>query len=143
MPKARTKGTSADTLRAIALAYPEAHEDFPWGESAFKVKKKGFLFMSTLGDELTLSVKLPDSGLLALQFPFVQPTGYGLGKSGWVTARFGPDGDLPIPMLHDWIDESYRAIAPTKRVAMLTPPGVPAKPKRPVSKRAPGRGRPQ
>ena len=27
-------------LRAVALDYPEVHEDFPWGHSAFKVAKK-------------------------------------------------------------------------------------------------------
>jgi len=50
----------------------------------------------------------------------VQPTGYGLGKSGWVTASW-PDGvDDPMPMFRAWIDESYRAQAP-KRLSALAP----------------------
>ena len=32
-------------LRKCALAYPDAREDFPWGESAFKVNGKVFLFL--------------------------------------------------------------------------------------------------
>jgi len=73
----------------------------------------------TGGGGLGLSVKLPASGMVALAFPFAQPTGYGLGKSGWVTARFGPKDSIPMPMLRQWIVESYRAIAPKTLVARL------------------------
>jgi predicted DNA-binding protein (MmcQ/YjbR family) len=46
--------------------------------------------------------------------PFVKPTGYGLGKSGWVTATFHKGGQPPIDILKSWIEESYRAIAPKR-----------------------------
>ena len=36
------KLTPFELLRAYAKAYPEAHEDFPWGESAIKVRGKVF-----------------------------------------------------------------------------------------------------
>jgi hypothetical protein len=51
--------------------------------------------------------------------PFAQPTGYGLGKSGWVTLEFSPDDRLPTNMLFGWVEESYRAVAPKKLVAQL------------------------
>ena len=35
----------AGRLRAHALAFPEATEDFPWGERAIKVRGKAFLFL--------------------------------------------------------------------------------------------------
>ena len=66
------------------------------------------------GGSLGLSVKLPSSGEEALDLPFARPTGYGLGKSGWVTARFEPGDRPPFELLKDWITESYRAIAPKK-----------------------------
>ena len=69
------------------------------------------------GGGLGLSVKLPGSATLALDLPFASPTGYGLGKSGWVTARFGPRQKPPLDLLRQWIDESYRAVAPKKLVA--------------------------
>jgi hypothetical protein len=73
-------------------------------------------------------VKLPQSRAVALMLPFTEPTGYGLGKSGWVSARF-PDGKpLPVPMLKAWIDESYRAQAPKKLVATLSGADAGAKP---------------
>ena len=109
-------------LRAIALGYPEAVEDHPWGESAFKVRKKVFLFMGVPAEGcVSLSVKLPESAPVALLEPWASPTGYGLGRSGWVSFAFGPGDDVPVELLEDWIDESYRAVAPKRLVATLAP----------------------
>jgi hypothetical protein len=66
-----------------------------------------------------LSVKLPASAPMALLLPFASPTGYGLGKSGWVSARFSPSESPPLDLLRAWIDESYRAIAPKTLVKKL------------------------
>lgn len=109
----------ARELRERALSYPEASESFPWGHRAFKVRNKSFLFLGGDDGEFSLSVKLPHSHMAALALPFAEPTGYGLGKSGWVSARFPADAALPVSLLFEWIDESYRAVAPKKLVAML------------------------
>lgn len=106
-------------LRKKALGYPGAHEDFPWGEHALKVKKRTFLFMRYDASLLSLSVKLPSSNGMALMFPFATPTGYGLGKTGWVTARFPKGVRPPLRLLKAWLDESYRAVAPASLVAAL------------------------
>jgi predicted DNA-binding protein (MmcQ/YjbR family) len=109
----------AATLRRLALSYPETTLEYPWGHRAFKVKTKVFLILSFYEGKLGMSVKLPLSGRVALTFPFASPTGYGLGKSGWVTARFERKDDIPLDLLEQWIDESFRAIAPKKLVAKL------------------------
>jgi predicted DNA-binding protein (MmcQ/YjbR family) len=119
MAKTRAARTPAQLLHAHAMSYPEAHEDKPWGESAIKVRGKTFLFMHAGADELSLSTKLPESCTAALMLPFAEPTGYGLGKSGWVTARFAGGEEPPVAILCEWIDESYRAVAPKKLVAGL------------------------
>ncbi len=107
-------------LREAGMAYPEVTEDFPWGHRTLKVKGKAFIFMGINGEEgLFLSVKLPQSNGAALMLPFAQPTGYGLGKSGWVSASFGAKDTPPLEMLRQWLDESYRAVAPKKLVARL------------------------
>jgi len=109
-------------LRDHALTYPETREDFPWGHRALKVKGKVFLFLSngkSGADMFSMSVKLPVSGKVALSLPFASPTEYGLGKSGWVTARLDGEDEIPIDMLREWIDESFRAIAPKRVVASL------------------------
>ena len=73
-----------------------------------------FVFFHVPSDSLNVTVKLPSSATMALGLPFVKPTGYGLGKSGWVTATFTAKRNLKLPMLKQWIDESYRAVAPRK-----------------------------
>ena len=48
-------------LRQFALGFPEAHEEFPWGECAVKVRGKTFLFMSI--DETGLRLETDDFAL--------------------------------------------------------------------------------
>ena len=103
----------------LAMGYPQATEHMPWGHYAFKVRNKTFLFLAASDEGLSLSVKLPESGALALELPFASPTGYGLGKSGWVSAKFAKAKGVPMPLLGEWLDESYRAIAPKKLIREL------------------------
>ena len=114
----RAHRKAAECLRSYALSMPGAWEDHPWGDTVVKVNKKVFVFLG--GDErLGLSVKLPESKEAALTMPFTAPTAYGLGRGGWVTARFEGGDDPPVDILCDWIEESYRTIAPKKLVAEL------------------------
>jgi hypothetical protein len=108
-------------LRRAALAYPEVVEEFPWGHSAFKVRRKTFVFLAADEDGLSMSAKLPSTRRSALALPFASPTEYGLGKSGWVTARFAKTERVAVDILAEWMDESYRAIAPKKLVSALDP----------------------
>jgi predicted DNA-binding protein (MmcQ/YjbR family) len=103
-------------LRDYAMEFPESTETNPWGHRAIKVRNKTFVFLGGEKDtkELSLSVKLPSSRDVALDLPFAEPTGYGLGKSGWVTARFDKVSAVPLDMVKAWIRESYIAIAPKK-----------------------------
>ena len=108
-----------DALRAFGLSHPEAVEEFPWGHSALKVRGKTFVFLNLDESELSMSVKLPVSRDFAEVFDFAEPTGYGLGRSGWITARF-KDGEEPdMDLMCRWIRESYKAIAPKKLSASL------------------------
>ena len=106
-------------LRDYALGFPEATEDFPWGERAIKVKGKTFLFMRATDEEVSFSVKLPHSRFVVLDMPNTEPTHYGLGKHGWVTARFPSAPKDSLDVYKVWIDESYRAVAPKKLLARL------------------------
>lgn len=106
-------------LRAFGLALPEAHTKSPWpGHLDLAVRDKTFAY---LNDEMPLSIscKLPHSCQEALGLPFTSPTGYGLGKSGWVTATFAAADEPPVAFLKAWIEESYRAQAPKRLVQAL------------------------
>ena len=106
-------------LTAYGLGLPEAHEAAPWGHLALKVKAKAFAFLARADDGFSMSMKLRDSHAEALDEPWSEPTGYGLGKSGWVTVRFGPGDDVPVDRLKRWMTESYRLVAPKKLGAAL------------------------
>jgi predicted DNA-binding protein (MmcQ/YjbR family) len=108
-----------EDLRLFGLALPEAVEEAPWGHCALKVRNKTFVFLNEGEAELSMSAKLPVSRDFALVFDFAEPTGYGLGRSGWVTSRFGPHEEPDLGLLRRWIAESYRAIAPKKISATL------------------------
>ena len=120
--KKKTLDSLEKELRDHAMSYPEAHEDNPWGHVAVKVKGKAFVFLGGEKNmsELSMSVKLPQSRDMAADLPFTEPTGYGMGKHGWITARFDKAAGVPLDLLEAWIDESYRAIAPKKLVKTLT-----------------------
>jgi predicted DNA-binding protein (MmcQ/YjbR family) len=109
---------AAAHLRKVALAYPEAWEDHPWGDEVVKVRKKIFLFLGE-GEKLSVTAKLPWSSGIALAEPNARPTAYGLGRAGWVSITFDADVEPPLDMLELWIDESYRAVAPMRLVAQL------------------------
>ena len=109
-------------IRKYALGLPEASEDYPWGHRAFRIGKKVFLFLAWDAGVFSLTAKLPESQAIALMLPFVELTGYGMGRSGWVTARFSGRDDVPVGLLVQWVDESYRAIAPKKLAALLKRP---------------------
>jgi predicted DNA-binding protein (MmcQ/YjbR family) len=113
-----------EALRKFALSYPETREDHPWGDTAIKVRGKTFVFMNVAEGRLGLSVKLAAHHEFALEYPFVTPTRYGLGKSGWVTAAFAAKDKPPMDVLMAWIDESYRAIAPKRLAATVETPGT-------------------
>lgn len=106
-------------LRDHAMHFPGATEHTPWGEIACKVKGKVFVFLSCHTKGFSMSVKLPQSRADALDNDFAQPTGYGLGKSGWVTCSFQPGLEPPYDLMKKWIEESYRTIAPPKFVQAL------------------------
>ncbi|HEX5575907.1 MAG TPA: MmcQ/YjbR family DNA-binding protein [Gemmatimonadales bacterium] len=128
-------------LRKVALAYPEAYEDMPWGHHAIKVKGKTFVFLGADAATFSLSTKLPSSADVALRLPFASPTEYGLGRSGWVTARFPRTARVPMEILKLWIDESYRAIAPKRLLAQMSPDGPPVGSRGTGAKRRPAPAR--
>lgn len=127
----KLKHASAKELRKAALVYPETVEDFPWGHNAFKIAgKKAFLFMGE--DEAggwSCSMKLPFRNEDALKIKGAAPTEYGLGRAGWVTFRFTAKAKPPMAKLIDYLDESWRAVAPKKLSVAFAPPAAPKRPK--------------
>jgi predicted DNA-binding protein (MmcQ/YjbR family) len=107
-------------VATFALALPEAWADEPWGDPVVKVRKKIFVFISSSAStDPAITVKVPDSREHALSFHGSVPTGYGLGKHGWVTISVDQVPSRERDVLLDFVEESYRAVAPKTFVALL------------------------
>jgi predicted DNA-binding protein (MmcQ/YjbR family) len=65
-----------------------------------------------------MTVKLAESHGHALAIEGAAPTGYGLGRAGWVDVPLEADG-VTLDVLRDWVEESYRIVAPKRLTAEL------------------------
>ena len=110
--------TALRNLKTFGLSLPGTEPKRPWpGHDDVAVKDKTFAFMSVSSGDLVVSVKLPVTGKDVLKRSDAKPTGYGLGKSGWVSVHF--TGEVPLDTVKRWMMESYRAQAPKKLVKQL------------------------
>jgi predicted DNA-binding protein (MmcQ/YjbR family) len=118
------KHPDAKTLRKAALGYPGVAEEFPWDHHAYKTpNKKAFLFLTGRADGgFTCTMKLPYRNEEALRLKGAEPTGYGMAKSGWVTFVYSGRAKPPMTKLIDYLDESWRAVAPKKLSRIFAPP---------------------
>lgn len=118
----RSKRAVVEQLLAFACSLPDTDEDHPWGDTVVKTngKKKIFVFLGSqdLDEASSVTVKLVDSHEQALQCDGAEPSGYGLGRAGWVTIPLGA-GAPPVAVLEDWVEESYRQVALKRNVKAL------------------------
>lgn len=115
-----------EKVRLFALGMPGAVEEHPWGETVAKVNKKVFVFLGVDDGSYPLGVtmKLKDEAAHAhaLTCPGAEPAGYGLGKAGWVGIPLEQKDAPTAELLCDWVEESYRTIAPKRLIAELDTP---------------------
>jgi predicted DNA-binding protein (MmcQ/YjbR family) len=85
------------------------------GEPTFRVNGKNFVF--TNPEVTSLTVKLPKEeaeAVVATDADAV-PTGYGLGRSGWVTVTIGKRvSEDRWREVEEWVRTSYTLVAPKK-----------------------------
>ena len=107
-------------LKAFGLSLPGTQPKAPWpGHDDVAVNNKTFTYLSEHDGALSISVKLPVSREAALLLPGAKPTGYGLGKSGWVSLRYPADALPQLEPMMRWMLESYRVQAPKRLVKQL------------------------
>ena len=108
-----------DRLEEIVARLPEAvRVDIEaWdGEPTFRVSGKNFVFTNT--DAAGISVKLPkeEAAAVVATDPGPSPTGYGLGRHGWVSITSGAAPSERWREVEEWVRTSYTIVAP-KRLA--------------------------
>ena len=113
-------GDNMSRLESIVARLPEARrvDIEAWdGEPTFRVNNKNFVF--TDADASGMSVKLPkeEAEAVVATDPDAEPTGYGLGRLGWVSVRISPTADDERwRQVEEWVRTSYTMVAP-KRLA--------------------------
>jgi predicted DNA-binding protein (MmcQ/YjbR family) len=101
------------TIRSLALSFPDAYEDAPWGFPVFKVADNRMFALLQEGrpaPEVTLKLGAEEREI-ALLHPWVRVAAY-VGRYGWVTAAVEDDDALETVL--EWLRESYYLKAPKK-----------------------------
>ena len=103
----------AERIRELALSFPEAYEDEPWGYPVFKVADNRMFAGMSVGEQaVELTVKLTaEEREIAQLLPFVSKARY-VGRYGWITAHVTDEESLAAAL--EWLRESYWLKAPGK-----------------------------
>jgi predicted DNA-binding protein (MmcQ/YjbR family) len=107
-----------DRLEEIVARLPQAErvDVAAWdGEPTFRVNGKTFIFSSP--DASGISVKLPkdEAAAVVATDPKADPTGYGLGRHGWISLSIPPTTSAKRwREIEEWIRTSYTLVAPNK-----------------------------
>ena len=109
-----------DRLEALALGLPEAEQvDIEaWGDHpTFRVRGKNFVFADPRATHLSVKLSKDEAAAVVASDPWVEATGYGLGRHGWVSIVLDdPANDERWQQVEEWVRISYSLVAP-KRLA--------------------------
>ena len=108
-----------DELEGFALSLPEAWFDTPWDESRVsKVRKQIFAYY---GDQDTpsIGVRLTESLDHARSMEGATAMAYDLGTHGWLRIPITGLHESKVEVLHHFVEESYRLVAPRSLIKQL------------------------
>lgn len=103
-------------LQRIVARLPEAErvDIEAWGgEPTFRVRGKNFVFTDEAASGLSVKLPKDEAAALVATDPLAEPTGYGLGRHGWVSVTIGDGaGDDRWAEVEEWVRTSYALVAP-------------------------------
>ncbi len=103
-------------LEQIVARLPEAErvDIEAWGgEPTFRVRGKNFVFTDQAADGLSVKLPKEEAAAVVATDPRAQPTGYGLGRHGWVSVEVGDNADDGRwEQVEEWVRTSYTLVAP-------------------------------
>jgi predicted DNA-binding protein (MmcQ/YjbR family) len=89
------------------------------GEPTFRVRGKNFIFTDAEATSLSVKLSRDEAAAVVASDPLAEPTGYGLGRAGWVSVKVaGRTSQKRWQELEEWIRTSYTLVAP-KRLGQL------------------------
>ena len=103
-------------LERIAGRLPEAErvDIEAWGgEPTFRVRGKNFVFTDQAATGVSVKLPKEEAAAVVATDALAAPTGYGLGRHGWVSVEVGPDADeARWRQVEEWVRTSYTQVAP-------------------------------
>jgi predicted DNA-binding protein (MmcQ/YjbR family) len=111
--------TIEQRIRDLALSFPEAYEDRPWGDfPVFKVgENKVFCWAVAENGAVHVTLKLTaEEREIAHLLPYVRTASY-VGRYGWITAAVTDEESLESAL--EWLRESYWLKCPAELKASV------------------------
>jgi predicted DNA-binding protein (MmcQ/YjbR family) len=103
-------------LERIVARLPEAErvDIEAWGgEPTFRVRGKNFVFTDQAAHGISVKLPKDEAAAVVATDPRAQPTGYGLGRHGWVSIEVGEGADRSRwQEVEEWVRTSYTLVAP-------------------------------
>jgi predicted DNA-binding protein (MmcQ/YjbR family) len=103
-------------LERIVARLPEAErvDIEAWGgEPTFRVRGKNFVFTDPSAHGVTVKLPKDEAAAVVATDPRATPTGYGLGRHGWVSIELGAAADQARwREVEEWVRTSYTLVAP-------------------------------
>jgi predicted DNA-binding protein (MmcQ/YjbR family) len=103
-------------LERIVAGLPEAErvDIEAWGgEPTFRVRGKNFVFTDQAARGLSVKLPKEEATAVVATDSRAEPTGYGLGRHGWVSVEVGDDADeARWQQVKEWVRTSYTLVAP-------------------------------
>ena len=113
--------SNMERLEGIVARLPEAErvDVEEWGDHpTFRVNGKSFVFSDAAAEHLSLKLPKEEAAAVVATDADVEPTGYGLGRHGWIALDLvAPDSER-WQQVEEWVRTSYTLIAP-RRLARI------------------------
>ena len=110
---------SIDTVRQLALSFPETDEHPHFDKKAFRVKKKIFATLDENKKRVMVKLSLPDQSVFcAFDEKIIYPVPGGWGRQG---STFIELSKVKKAMFKDALTTAYCTVAPKKLAASFIP----------------------
>jgi predicted DNA-binding protein (MmcQ/YjbR family) len=113
--------SNMERLERIVARLPEAErvDIEEWGDHpTFRVNGKNFVFSDVDAEHLSLKLSKEEAAAVVATDPDVNPTGYGLGRHGWIALDLVAPDEERWQQVEEWVRTSYTLVAP-KRLARI------------------------
>src|SRR5215831_106227 len=114
--RGETPMTNMARLEKLIAVLPEAVrvDVEAWGDHpTFRVRGKNFVFCDQTATHLTVKLPREEAEAVVATDPRVEPAGYGLGRSGWISVALDERLDASSwREIEEWVRTSYALVAP-------------------------------